>query len=531
MIKFLLVLFFYLCPSVCNLSFAQQNEQLTTLSKQVIEAKADSDLYPLFQQITDLYFKENKYSECAEFLNSLAAKKKTLGPYVNYFLALDRYRQLKYLEESQGWDEYFAKGNAYRDDITGCAQKVIDTTSVKEPLYLYARLILWQFHKDQQDAFLDGATTELMRAASEYSKDARDPAPIKKVADQMMSYGEKTKPRELYKMYVDKLISSQAPDQDLSGIAAAFYNEGNLDLAETVYDLYMGRASTQEKDKSVPVLIGIAKNFAYQDGVKNDPAYAEKVFKKIEEIGGKDSLNEELIYLRAFNLEKIKEYPQAKDVYADFLQRFPSSVKADEAIFKIGVISIYVLRDMQGGQDYLEKLAKKETLSPQGISALYQLALLNQWKGDAEKAKDYYNQLLESAGSDFPGVTALTAIRLKEIDQAQPIEYNLKMFLDASLKEDSPSFGPSKADMKASVYRPGKDESVNISATAYAGESGCTQVELSYLWSGDLGDATPSSGDSDFSIKYASAGTKVINLVVVSSAGILDRTLDFLDVK
>jgi hypothetical protein len=56
------------------------------------------------------------------------------------------------------------------------------------------------------------------------------------------------------------------------------------------------------------------------------------------------------------------------------------------------------------------------------------------------------------------------------------------------------------------------------------------QVELQYLWSGHLGSAKPTSEPSSLNTEYSDKGTKEINLVVVSPAGIIDRGLDILDV-
>jgi hypothetical protein len=55
-------------------------------------------------------------------------------------------------------------------------------------------------------------------------------------------------------------------------------------------------------------------------------------------------------------------------------------------------------------------------------------------------------------------------------------------------------------------------------------------VELQYLWSGDLGGANPGVEMSNFQGAYADPGTKVINIVLVSPAGIIDRTFTMVDV-
>ncbi len=535
-LKILIFIFGFL---FCGFSFKlyaadeKNNSNLQELKKQIMEKSAQG-LDTHFSQLKDLYFKDNKYAQFVDFLKSLDAKNKILEPFRDYYLALSRYQQLKYLEQTQGWDEYFANGNTYRDEIAAFANKTINETSVSNPLHLYSQLILWQFHKDQEDTLADQALSDLMKSSLEYSKEAVDLTPIKKAADTLLAYGQKAKAKELYKIYTDSLVTPNTKPGDLFNIASGFYKEGNLELAETVYDIYIDRLLKNQpasKERLVSDLIDIARKFVYKDQGQKDPLYAEKIFKKIEEIGGKDVFDAELIYLRGFNLEKMKDYLHALEIYLDLIKLYPESSHAPEATFKIGIIQTYVLRDIEKGRVYFEKLTQqKGATSPWIISALYQLGLISQWQGDFAKARDYYNQLIGKLGSNPSNIRTLAEDRLKEIEEQKPIEYNLKTFLDVSLKEGNPPFNFGQPDLKSSLYNPAQSQALNISASAYLGESGCMQPQLMYLWSGDLGDARPGTEETNFSTKYLHAGTKVINLVVVSPAGIVGRTLDMLDV-
>jgi hypothetical protein len=56
------------------------------------------------------------------------------------------------------------------------------------------------------------------------------------------------------------------------------------------------------------------------------------------------------------------------------------------------------------------------------------------------------------------------------------------------------------------------------------------QVEIQYLWSGDLGSAKPPLEKSEFNTTYVQRGTKEINLVIVSPSGVLDRSIELVDV-
>jgi hypothetical protein len=247
-------------------------------------------------------------------------------------------------------------------------------------------------------------------------------------------------------------------------------------------------------------------------------------------VGGKDIFDQELMYLRAFNLEKAKDYLGAKDIYLDLTKRFPQSGHNDEAIFKAGMIATYVSGDMKSGRVYFESLAKKEKdVSAQGISSLYQLGLLSQWEDNTVKAKEYYNQLISRAVDNFQETVALAGERLKEIEEAKPIEYNLKTFLDISLKENS-LYNMAKSDLRSAIYKLNKGQQDEITSSAYLPESGCLQVELQYLWSGHTGSTRPSAKQASFNTSYTATGTKEINLIIVSPSGILDRNIDLLDI-
>jgi hypothetical protein len=512
--------------------YAQDSNKLVTLTKQIIEAKTKADLYAPFEELKDIYFNDNKYTEFVDFLKSLEQKKKkALSPFTNYYKARSHYHQLKYLEEKQNWDEYFAQGNTYRDEITLKCQKTIDSTGPEDALHIYAQLLLWQFHKDQQDVFHEQALSKLMNSVLEFVRVSPETKPIKEVADKLSLYGEKGKAKELYKIYAQNIITSDIKDDMLLDIALGFYNDGNLELAENFYDVYIEKiAESEPKEKLVPILIGLAKSFAYKDAQPCDAFYAEKVFSKIEELAGKEIFAQDQIYLRAFNLEKAKEYQKAKDIYIDLVNRYPLTPHADEAEFKVGIIYTYILRDIKQGKTFFDKLVQKERPSPQVISSLYQLGLLSQWENDYSGAGDYYNKLIERAARNFSETVALAKERLKEIGEAKPIEYNLKTFLDVSLKEEYATFDMNKSELKASIYRLNKDQEENITASTYMPESGCLQVELQYLWSGHLGRVKPSFNGPSFSTTYIQRGTKEINLVVVSSTGIIDRNIDLVDV-
>lgn len=513
---------------------ALEENRLAPLSKEIIESgDGESAVAPL-EEIKELYLTDNNYSGYVDFLRSIGDRKKALLPYINYYIALTRYEHLKYLEEKQLWDEYFAEGNAYRGHITSGAQDAIDATGTVEALNLKARLLLWQFHRGQQDALAEEGLTDLMNAATSYSGGRGDIKLLKDAADKILAGGERGKAREMYKLYVDKIVAAQVSGDEIKKIALGFYNEGNFDLAESMYDMYIERimkVKEQKKEETAAVLIETAKMFAYRKTVPCDAAYAEKIFRMIEEAGFADVWTEDLLYLRATNLLRAKEFAKAKDVYADFAVRFPLSVRADEAVYKSALISIYALHDM-AAQEPLKKLAgRQENISYYVTAGLYHLGLLAQWSDNAAEALRYYNQALEKAGDTFPETAALARGRMSEVQESKPLEYNLKSFLDAACS--ATPVVPEESRGLQLVCEPAQaavGENVTVSAAASVGATGCFQVELQYLWSGRLGASAPGSVSS-FTTSYAEPGVKEINLIVLSATGIVDYGIDFTDVE
>ncbi|MDD5595776.1 MAG: hypothetical protein PHY94_05985 [Candidatus Omnitrophica bacterium] len=530
-------IFFILSAVVCSLQLTTRNlfaeeSKLTALSKQIIEAKPETDLYPTFEALKEIYFKDNKYPEFLDFLKSLRQKKKNLQVSINYYTALSRFYQLKYLEDIQDWNEYFSDGDSYRAELEKTLQAALKESKPGQAINLSAGVLFYRFHKEKQDGLTQEALKDLLNSATEYSKQAVDINLLKDVADQLLAYGEKAESRKLYDLYVEKLSSSQIKSTELSDIALDFYNQRNLELSEAVYDAYIKQiGAVLAKEQFIPILTDIAEKFVYSDEGHSDPAYAEKIFQEIDQKGGQNTFDEDLIYLRAFNLEKMQVYKEAKDTYLILLKKDPANKYADEAEFKIAVFDTYMLGNPDEGKKYFAGLVKKEKVNPQVISSLYQLGLLSQWKEDPTNALNYYNKLITLAKSDFSDISGLAQVRIEEINNKKPMEYNLKTFLDAALKVPAPTDQTEKVSLRCKPYKSKKDSEVNVNSNAAVPESGCTQVELQYLWSGDLGESLPLASQAAFSTKYQFPGTKLVNVVVVNPSGITDYGLDLVDVE
>lgn len=479
----------------------------------------------------DKYLANHQYNELVSFLNNSKESDPQAALCLDYAKAHARYLQLKYLEEQQSWDDYFANGNTYRQELEDNAQKVIERTQDSDCLRSKCRLLLWQFHQDQQDTFAPAALDDLMTDLKAYASALGDLDLIKESADKLMSYNEKSKAREAYKLYVGGLTAQKMTPAQLKEVAGGFYQQGNLELAQSIYDLYIDEVSkTTTPEKLVPELFELAKFFVYKANGPYDMGYAEKIYAAIDKLEQKDAFNQDTIYLRAFNLEKMQAYADAQKFYLELTEKYPDTKHFDEAVYKIGMINAYSAGDIEQARKYFEVLANKTALSPQVISSLYQLGLLAQWEGDLAKADSYYQQLIKNASNQYVVTVAMAQERLKEIQENKPISYNLKTFLDLVLQNEPALTEQDKTQLSASSYILEKKQAATVASSVAMPQSGCNQVNLQYLWSGDLGGAAPGVNENNFQSSYSDPGTKDINVVVISPAGAVDRTFTMLDV-
>lgn len=492
---------------------------------------AQASDYSIVEEAKEKYLAANQYNEFIGFLDNFKDKDKVGQLSLDYYKAQARYLQLKYLEEKQSWDEYFANGNTYRQQLEENARKVVDQADAGNPLKLKARLLLWQFHHGQQDAFAQSSLDELVAEVNLYAKDKNDPELIRTIADSLLAQEENAAARQIYKLYVNQLTAGKMADTQLKATGSGFYKEGNLELAQAVFNIYIERASkTLQQGKFIKELFEIASLFVYKPQGLYDMAYAEEIYAKIEGLAGQGVFDQATIYLRSFNLEKFKDYKAAQKLYLQLIQLYPDTKYFDEAVYKIAMINAYVFSDISQARKYFDLLAAKKEFSPQVIASLYQLGLLAQWEADPVKAKEYYELLLGNTADKYPSIAAQANDRLKEIRENKQISYNLKTFLDLSLKSENTLSEAGKAELKSSAYALEKGQKAVISTFVNMPQSGCNQVQLQYLWSGDLAGAGPAVDDASFQCAYADSGTKAINIVVISPAGSIDRYFTMVDV-
>ena len=504
------------------------------LESSILSDPLDKQASLMLDELSELYFIERRYGQLIDFLRKL--EKKKIPPCdlaVGYYIGLCRYHQLKYLEETKNWQEYFDLGNAYRQELfvetEKLAQACPDTSSG-----VRAQALNWLQHKAQNDAQAGISLTKLTELVNNYVQtNPQDIEVIKEVADSLSKQEEPALARLTYNLYINQLLSIEKSPLRLQSIAEGALKEGNLNLAELIYDRYIELIKgSLAKDNLANELTAVIKQFATNGWTKgNDPLYAEKLFVILKEACGKSYFNEELRYLRAYNLERLKEYARSAEEYAGLVTDFPGNIYLDEAEFKLGVIYAYILGQKEKGLGYWQKVIGRNSALEYVTECLYHKSLINQYLEDFETASAGYakiTELIAQAGA-LKNLSERESERQKEIRESRPIEYNLKTFLDTALS--GPLDTKAGLELLVSPFKviSLKEEEVKFSLQQVRIEMGCFAPELSYLWSGDLGSIHPQPTAPEFTTSYNAPGVKVVNLAVLSSSGVIGSSLEMVE--
>ena len=451
---------------------------------------AEEDL----EKIKEGYFSRHEYSAFVDYLSAVKGQEPA---WISYYIALSRYEQLRYLQESQNWQEYFDKSEQFRRQFLQQAQKARELASPKSALFIYSRYLLWRFYRDIfDDERQAGALEDLLYALEQYLElPEADLSAVKFVAAKLSEQGERSSARRVYRIYLERLSAGLLEDKELA-LASLISEARELVLSEDPYSA---------------------------------PFFAEEIFQKIEEADPAFILDQPTLLLRARNLERVKEYQGAGRQYKVLVENYPASVYYAEAIFKLGVIYAYTRSDISAGLDYFAKLIAMDSDEPHVFSARYQSGLLLQYQDNLSKAEEHYRALLDRAQefSCCVGLVNQATARLKEIEEGRPLDFNLRVFMD--ILKDGWRVQPA-VEVKTPQLRQAAGEEFDISSFVLSPESGCFPVNLEYFWSGDTGSATPSSSQNRFKTGYACRGTKLVQLTVITPSGVLGRDFIFLNI-
>lgn len=498
----------------------------------ILSNPKDEESLILLEDVTNFYLSKHQYSQLADFLRKLGKTKVPLCQLpVAYFVGLCRLNQLRYLEETQNWQEYFDLGNSYRQELFLETEKMVELCP-ESKFALLAQSLNWLQHKNQGDGLADGALNKLMAMVNSYSMNSDiDIEALRETADYLSLGEEKGLSKTTYALYAKRLTQEETSIDRLLSVAEGAFREGNLPLSEVVYDRYIELAKNSlSKDDLSNELISIARQFVTagpKEGI--DPQYAERVFGMLKDCCGAGYFTEELQYLRAYNLERMKDYKKSVIEYALLAGNFPQSARIDEAEFKLGIIYTYILGQKQKGLDYWQRAIERNSSLEYSLEALYHKSLISHYAGNLKEAADGYVKILEliAERKDFQNLSERVLERQKEIRESKTIEHNLNTFFDIALKQPLSSQSTS---LLAAPFKASQDEEVKFSSQQLVFDTGCFSPEFTFLWSGDLGSIKPIPTKGEFATTYKTKGTKVVNLSVLTPDGSVSGAIEMVDI-
>ncbi|MEK6564473.1 MAG: hypothetical protein AABZ65_05565 [Candidatus Omnitrophota bacterium] len=518
--------------------------RLKQLEEQILANPKDNLSLPKLEELSSLYLEGHQYNQLVDFLRKqeLIAVSGCELP-LGYYIGLCRYHQLRHLEETKNWQEYFDRGGFYREELFQETMKTV-SLCLESPLVIKAQVINWLEHKAQNDSLGKGALDKLISLLNNYvrqdaaglssvegevSPSGLDMEVIKETADILQREGEPALARAAYNLYVGRLDDSKTAKEELRLAAESALESGNISLAEIIYERYInGIKGSFSKEDLAKELTAIAEQFRFKD-----MAYAEKISAILEESCGTGCFSEELQYARAYNLQRLRDYSKAIQEYEKLVKNFPASPRIDEAEFKLGVLYTYIISQKEEGLNYWQKVIERDSDLILVVESLYHKAMINQYARYFDMAMADYSRILERVNNnpDFKELTERVYIRQKEIQESKPMEYNLKTFLDVSLKKEGIIESQALAlDLMAEPFKTIRGREIKFSLNQPQVMTGCLVPALTYLWSGDLGGIYPVPVTPEFSTAYQTKGVKVVNVVVLSALEPVGSALEMEDI-
>ncbi len=470
------------------------------------------------------YYARHDYDGFYEYLAKLLAKD-SQNPEIYFYLALTRQTQIEYWQDIKNWEGVYDKAPAYRGEITKNLEEAQGLIKYNPVLLLEIKYLEYKNVKGDSPDKASEAFDGLLNIAVTSSASEGLVSKIKEIADELSALEDKSFARRLYAVYADKISEANLSTEQLKAIGAGFLEEKNIYLAKTIFDAYLKKVP-QDPKLLAGSIVSIADKFAdngWKEGL--DPFYAEELYTRAAALGGAGAFEAESQYLRAFNLERMKNYKQSFKEYKKFLDAYPESSRLPEVYFRLGVLAAYAQKDIPSAQAYFLKIRDEFPQDVLCVYGLYQLGLLKQWKEDFPEAKKSYELCLsgaQEAGFDMDRAKTvlLAKERLREIDEGKSFKYSLKLFFEETFKEaagEAP-FGLS-VDLTARPSKAHLEKHVKYEVTTSNPQTGCMMPLYSYEWSGETGGMSNIPNSPELITVYARPGIKVVQVAVVGPQG------------
>lgn len=475
------------------------------------------------QKVSNDYFSKNDYDGFYGHVKAFLKKnKKSASGY--YYLALTRLSQIAYWQKSKDWEGVYDKAGNYKKDISENLRLAQNYVKNDKALLSDIKFLKWQSVK--LDASVDASELfqDFIASLKELEPEQKNLDKIKKAGDELSTLEDKSLTRRIYEVYVEKIIGSSLPKDEMKARGQEFLDAGNVYLAKALFENYLSQLKS-DKDLQAKETVAIADKFihtGFKEGL--DPVYAESLYLQAAE-RSKAAFDGSSLYRRAYNLERLKEFRSAYDQYKDLIARFSDAVPLNEINFRCGVLSAYALKDIETANAYFLKISEDAAKGSHTLSAFYQLGLLSQWKEEKDRAKGFYQALLSAAQAMGVDVTKNELVlmaqeRLKEIEDTKDLKHGLKIFLDGVLKTDKEPNLSFVVDLTAYPAKASLKDAVRLIVTTSNSQTGCMMPSYSYEWSGEVGGMSNIPNSPEVTTSYDEAGVKVTHVAVIGAQGV-----------
>ncbi len=496
----------------------------TFLCLSCVYAADNADLEKLSQE----YFAKNDYDGFFKYVKEALAKKEVQKAEGNYYLALARQKNIEYWQEKKDWEGVYDKAEGFKKDIVSCLKESEGSVKDDTALLMEIKYLKWKRLSEDSPDSSAGVFNDLVNTAQQSEGSSRNLEVIQSIASDLAKLEDKNLSRRLYEIYADKLIKANSSPELLKENAKRFLSENNTYLSKTLFNAYL-KSLKEDKILKAKETVQIA-NFFANDGSKEgiDPVFAEDLYKSAFSDAGVSAFDADSQYRRAFNLERMREYSAAAKEYSEFLNSFSSNSLKESVEFRLGVINAYVFKDIDTALSYFAKIIEENGSRSMVLSALYQSGLVSQHIGQSEKAGEFYKNLIDNATSrgldvEKNELCLMAKDRMTEISEGKDIRYNLKIFLDLSLKKsdekEPQAISPISVDLVAHPPKEKVGSSLRFVVTTSNPQTGCMTPAYSYEWSGETGSISNIPNSPEITTDYASDGIKVVNVVVVGPQG------------
>ena len=316
-----------------------------------------------------------------QYLESLVKNGFDKSPEIYFDLALTRFEEIAYWQETKNWEGVYDKAADYKKEIMDNLDKAEHLATGKPSVLLGVKFLRWQATGEDDPDRAFGLFNELVYTAKSMPSSADILDMIKQIGDELSSYEDKSMARRFYEIYVSKLRESHpCTGEELKAMALQSLNDGNVFLAKSLVEAYLNQL-LENKDLAAKESVSVADKFVAtgkEDGL--DPSYAEAMYQKATELGGQAAFDAGAQYRRAYNLERMKDFPAALRQYKSLLDNYKEGVLRKEIYFRLGVLSAYAEKNIPKSQEYFLKIKDEFPRDPMALSSFYQLGLLSQWQ-------------------------------------------------------------------------------------------------------------------------------------------------------